>query len=91
MGKPEISFGKDIKKEDLTITEYYLKNIKTALHNNKSYTVKQRIVDRSFYQDELREIWKTQSKFYCKEFTDKVAIYEIAERFTPTTRKRTKS
>ncbi|MEO6718833.1 MAG: type II CRISPR RNA-guided endonuclease Cas9, partial [Ferruginibacter sp.] len=72
---------KDIAKEDVTITEYYLKNIKTALQQDESYTVKQRIVDRKFYQDEFRKIWETQSTAYRKEFTDKNKIAEIADTF----------
>ncbi len=72
---------KDIAKEDVTITEYYLKNIKSELQKNKSFTVKQRIVDRKFYQDELKKIWETQSAFYKKEFTDKNKIAEIADTF----------
>ncbi|MBI3232637.1 MAG: hypothetical protein HYZ42_01105 [Bacteroidetes bacterium] len=72
---------KDIAKEDLTITEYYLKNIKTGLAQNKSYTVKQRIVDRKFYQDEFKLIWKKQSEFYQKEFNDRLKISAIADTF----------
>lgn len=72
---------KDIEKEDLTITEYYLNNIKKALQANEAYTVKQRIVDRSFYQKEFESIWKEQSRWYKKEFTDKNVIAEIADNF----------
>jgi len=72
---------KDIAKENLYITEYYLKNIKTALQENHSYTVKQRIVDRKFYQEEFKKIWETQSAFYKKEFTDKNKVSEIADTF----------
>jgi len=72
---------KDIAKEDLFISEYYLNNIKKALHENSAYRIKQRIVDRNFYQEELKQIWDTQSKFYKKEFTDKVKTDEIADNF----------
>lgn len=68
---------KDIAKEDLTISEYYLKNIKDI----PNYPIKQRIVDRKFYQDELKLIWKKQSEFYQNEFTDKIKIAEIADIF----------
>ncbi len=68
---------KDIAKEDLTISEYYLKNIKDI----PNYPIKQRIVDRKFYQDELKLIWKKQSEFYQNEFTDKIKIAEIADLF----------
>ncbi|MBU2267708.1 MAG: hypothetical protein KKB15_06270 [Bacteroidetes bacterium] len=72
---------KDIEKEDLTISEYYLKNLKDALKENQAYTIKQRIVDRSFYQNEFKKIWETQSKFYENDFYDKVKIAEIADTF----------
>ncbi|HVZ96617.1 MAG TPA: HNH endonuclease domain-containing protein [Chitinophagaceae bacterium] len=68
---------KDIERENLSISEYYLKNIK----NDRNYPVKQRIVDRKFYQDEFKQIWNEQSKFYQKEFTDKNKIAEIANTF----------
>ena len=72
---------KDIEKEDLTISEYYLKNLKEALKENEAYTIKQRIVDRSFYQNEFEKIWETQRKFYEPNFNDKVKIAEIADTF----------
>jgi CRISPR-associated endonuclease Csn1 len=72
---------KDIAKENLTISEYYLNNIKKALQSNEAYTIKQRIVDRSFYQKEFELIWKVQSKWYQKEFQDKSKIASIADTF----------
>jgi len=72
---------KDIAKEDLSISEYYLNNIKKALQENSAYRIKQRIVDRKFYQDELKKIWATQSQFYINEFTNKDAVSEIANSF----------
>lgn len=77
----KLALEKDIKRENLTITEYYLKNIKLALQENANYTVKQRIVDRKFYQDEFRQIWETQNKFYQKEFTNNYTISQIADTF----------
>ncbi len=77
----KIALEKDIAKENLTITEYYLKNIKTALQSDEAYTVKQRIVDRSFYQNEFKKIWETQSRWFQKVFTDKTKIAEIADTF----------
>ena len=68
---------KDIAKEDLSISEYYLKNIKEI----PNYPIKQRIVDRKFYQDEFKLIWKKQCEFYQNEFTDKIKIAEIADTF----------
>lgn len=68
---------KDINKEDLFISEYYLKNIK----NDRNYPVKQRIVDRKFYQNEFKKIWETQATWYNKEFNDKEKITAIADMF----------
>ncbi len=68
---------KDIQKEDLYISEYYLKNIKA----DRNYPIKQRIVDRSFYQKEFKQIWDTQSAYYGNEFSDKIKIAIIADSF----------
>jgi CRISPR-associated endonuclease Csn1 len=72
---------KNIAEEDVTITEYYLNNIRKALRNNESYMVKQRIVDRSFYQTEFKAIWEEQSKYYKEFFNDKSVIGKIATTF----------
>ncbi|MEI9810800.1 MAG: type II CRISPR RNA-guided endonuclease Cas9 [Bacteroidota bacterium] len=68
---------KDIAKENLYISEYYLRNIKT----DRNYAIKQRIVDRKFYQDEFKKIWETQASFYQTEFNDKNSITQIADTF----------
>lgn len=68
---------KDIAKENLFISEYYLKNIKT----DRNYRIKERIVDRTFYQKELNKIWETQTKYYEKEFSDKNKLAQIADLF----------
>lgn len=68
---------RDIQKEDLYISEYYLKNIK----EDRNYPIKQRIVDRTFYQKEFKKIWDTQSGFYEKEFNDNIKIATIADVF----------
>lgn len=68
---------KDIAKEYLSISEYYLKNIKEI----PNYPIKQRIVDRKFYQDEFKLIWKKQGEFYQNEFNDKNKIAVIADTF----------
>lgn len=68
---------KDIEKENLYISEYYLKNIKA----NRNYPIKQRVVDRSFYQKEFKKIWETQSQFYKEDFSDKAKIASIADSF----------
>lgn len=66
---------KDIEGENLSISEYYLKNIKA----DRNYPIKQRIVERKFYQEEFRQIWKEQSKYYQNEFTNLNKIAEIAD------------
>ncbi len=68
---------KDISKEDLFISEYYLKNIKA----DRNYPIKQRIVDRKFYQNEFKKIWEIQSAYYHREFNDKKKIEAIADSF----------
>lgn len=77
----KLALEKDIAKEELTITEYYLNNIKKALQDGEAYAVKQRIVDRSFYQNEFKAIWNKQREFYKNEFEDKNKIAEIADTF----------
>lgn len=72
---------KDIERENLTISEYYLSNIKKALERKEYYTIKQKIVDRKFYQEEFKQIWSEQTKYYQKNFTDKEKIGEIADTF----------
>ncbi|NOT93257.1 type II CRISPR RNA-guided endonuclease Cas9 [Ferruginibacter sp.] len=73
----KLALEKDIAKENLTISEYYLKNIKA----DRNYPIKQRIVDRKFYQEELKQIWETQASTFEKEFTDKNKIAEISDSF----------
>lgn len=73
----KVALEKDIAKENLHISEYYLKNIKA----DRNYPVKQRIVDRKFYQDELKQIWEKQTSFYQEEFTNTSKIGEIADTF----------
>jgi len=59
------------------ISETYL----NELRKDRNFKIKQRIFDRKFYQDELKAIWKKQSKFYQNEFEDKNNISEIADSF----------
>lgn len=73
----KLALEKDIEKENLYLSEYYLKNIKA----NRDYPIKQRIVDRSFYQKEFSKIWETQSKYYKDEFSDKRKLELIADTF----------
>lgn len=71
------ALAKDVDKEGLHISEYFLNKLKTE----ENYPVKQRIIDRERYQKEFKQIWETQSKYYQKEFTDKNKIAEIADTF----------
>lgn len=64
----------DITNSKLTISEYYLNNLK----QNPNYKIKQRIVDRKYYQEELDKIWKKQEEFYKTEFSDNTKISAIA-------------
>ncbi len=68
---------KDIAKEELTISEYYLKNIKA----DRNYPIKQRIVDRKFYQNELTRIWQKQSEYYKEIFYKNENLTKIADSF----------
>lgn len=77
----KLALEKDIAKDNLTITEYYLRNIKSSIQEKEKYKVKQRIVDRKFYQTEFELIWENQSRYYQKAFTDKAKIAEIADKF----------
>ncbi len=70
----------DIRNEGLPISEYYLNNLKKNLKNG-NYRIKQRIVDRKFYQEEFKAIWAKQSEYYQTEFTNNNIIFEIADTF----------
>ena len=72
----KLALENDITNSNLTISEYYLNNLK----QNPNYRIKQRIVDRKFYQKELEKIWKKQEEeFYKEEFNDKSKIEAIAK------------
>jgi CRISPR-associated endonuclease Csn1 len=73
----KLALEMDIEKEGKYISEYYLNCIK----QDRNFKIKQRIVDRKFYQDEFKQIWNTQSAFYQKELTDKEKISRIADTF----------
>ncbi len=72
----KLALENDIENSNLTISEYYLNNLK----QNPNYRIKQRIVDRKFYQKELQKIWKKQEEeFYKEEFNDRSKIEAIAK------------
>lgn len=73
----KIALEKDIIHEDLYISEYYLKQIQL----NPNYKIKQRVVDRKFYQDEFRAIWETQLNYYREEMGNPALLHKIADSF----------
>lgn len=73
----KLALEKDIDKSGLTISEYYLNNLKA----DRNYRIKQRIVDRNKYQKEFEAIWDKQAEFYKTEFSDQDKINSIADSF----------
>ncbi len=71
----KLALEKDVEKSGLFISEYYLQNLK----KDRDYRIKQRIVDRRFYQEEFKAIWDNQAKHYENEFNDKPKTQNIAE------------
>jgi len=71
----KLALEKDVEKSGLSISEYYLQNLK----RDRDYRIKQRIVDRRFYQEEFKAIWQNQAKYYEQEFNDKSKVQNIAE------------
>ncbi len=65
----KIALEKDIKESGLFVGEYYLMH----LLQDRNYRIKDRIVDRSFYQNEFDAIWKKQSEFHT-ELNDKAKL-----------------
>lgn len=53
------------------------------LHENKNYKIRQQVVKRRRYQDELNAIWKKQEEFH-PELRDKSKLHLIAETLYPT-------
>lgn len=58
--KRKIALEKDILESGLYVSEYFLQNIK----NDPNYRIKDRIIDRSFYQKEFDAIWEVQKKYH---------------------------
>lgn len=71
----KIAHEKDLKASNLFVGEYYFHN----LLKDRNYRIKQRIIDRSFYQEELITIWKKQVEFYGDELLSNPKIPLIAE------------
>ncbi len=58
--KIKIAVEKDIKESGLHVGEYHFNH----LLSDRNYRLKDRIIDRSFYQKEFDDIWEKQSEFY---------------------------
>jgi CRISPR-associated endonuclease Csn1 len=58
--KMKIALEKDMNESGLHPGQYHL----THIIANRNYRIKERIIDRNFYQQELKAIWETQSRFY---------------------------
>lgn len=56
----KLALEKDIKLSGLYVGQYHLKK----LLEDRNYRIKEQIVDRKFYQEELEAIWKSQERFY---------------------------
>ena len=83
--KLKIALEKDIKESGLHPGEYLL----THIINDRNYRIKERIIDRSFYLNEIAAIWEEQSKYH-PELTDRTkipAIIDLLYRHNETKRK----
>lgn len=67
-----------INKSGLFPGEYFLRE----LQKDSAYRIKDRILDRRFYEDELKQIFATQSKFY-PNLESSPLIVSIAHKFYP--------
>ncbi|MFN4111441.1 MAG: type II CRISPR RNA-guided endonuclease Cas9, partial [Ignavibacteria bacterium] len=70
----KLALEKDIKLSGLSVGQYHLKK----LLEDRNYRIKEQIVDRKFYQEELVAIWKSQERFY-PELKNNPKIEEIAK------------
>jgi CRISPR-associated endonuclease Csn1 len=73
----KLALEKDLDYKNETISTYYLNKLKAEPY----FRIKDRIVDRSRYQDELKTIWQKQSEFYFNLFNDQDKINAIADQF----------
>ncbi len=58
--KRKLALEKDIQLSGLYVGQYHL----NKLLEDRNYRIKEQIVDRKFYQEELEAIWKSQERFY---------------------------
>jgi len=68
---------KDVNRTSLHLSEYYLQQ----LRQDRNYRIRERIVDRSFYQKEMDAIWQCQEQYYKDIFADRTNIDAIADAF----------
>lgn len=72
--KNKEAIEKDIEQKDLFTGEYFLQQIK----NDPNYRVRQRVIDRQFFIDELKSIWECQTKFH-PELSNNTKLPDIAQ------------
>jgi CRISPR-associated endonuclease Csn1 len=64
---------KDIEESDLRAGEYFF----DQLRKDPNYRIKQRVIDRRFFIDELKQIWESQARFH-NELTQNTQLAAIA-------------
>ncbi len=69
---------KEIKNSGLYVGQYHFYN----LIADPNYRIKEKVVSRSLYQEELKAIWEKQAEFY-PELNDKTKIKDIAQLLYP--------
>lgn len=72
--KMKLALEKDIKESGLHAGEYHFSH----LIQDRNYRIKDRIIDRSYYQLEFDAIWKKQAEFY-PELKDKTKIPPLVD------------
>jgi len=72
--KEKEAIEKSIEESDMHPGTYFLNQIK----KNPNYRIKQRVIDRSYFQKELEAIWVNQKKHH-PELSEKSKLPEIAK------------
>lgn len=72
--KMKVALEKDIKESQLHPGEYYF----TRLLQDRNFRIKDRIIDRNYYQAEFDAIWKKQIEFH-SALNDKTIIPSIVD------------
>ena len=76
--KQRTALEKEIITSGLHVGQYHFKNLLI----DPNYRVKEKVVSRKFYQDELNAIWNKQSEFH-PELNDTSKIHLIAQTLYP--------